>query len=169
MFNSLFPTETSIANSISLYKAKNPASTSAISISLVILARISTNTQLPYMNCSSTFSVNTPNVFKLTNFITTNTNIVASNVITLRLQLTNPISTISYLRIQPNSLSLSYQFNNYNQGTQPFQVTTTGDGSLLLGNLTAVTSASPSILVLNNFTLMNPPYANLPVTITITT
>lgn len=108
-------------------------------------------------------------MFKLTNFITTNTNIVASNVITLRLQLTNPISTISYLRIQPNSLSLSYQFNNYNQGTQPFQVTTTGDGSLLLGNLTAVTSASPSILVLNNFTLMNPPYANLPVTITITT
>lgn len=120
------------------------------------------------MNCTSTFTVSTPNTFRLTNFATSVTTISASNIITLRLQLTNPISSISYLRIQPNSLSLTYQFNNYNQGTQPFQ-TTTSDGSVLLGNLTSSTTSSPSILTLNNFTLFNPPYANSPVSITITT
>lgn len=120
------------------------------------------------MNCTSTFSVSTPNSFRITSFATTNPAISASNVITLRLQVTNPVSSISYIRIQPNTLALTYQFNNYNQGTQPFQVTAT-DGSMLIGNLTTSTTSSPSILTLNNFTLINPPYSTKPVTITFTT
>lgn len=120
------------------------------------------------MSCSTSFFVTTPNSFRMTSFATSTTSISASNTITLRIQLTNPISSFSYLRIQPNSLTLSYQFNNYNQGTSPFQATA-NDGSILLGNLTQSTTSSPSILTLNNFTLINPPYANKAVTVTITT
>lgn len=121
------------------------------------------------MNCTSLFAPTTPNNFTLTNFAPTVTTISTSNAITLRLQLLNPISSISYLRIQPSILSLTYQYNFYNQqGVQPYQVSTV-DGSLLIGNLTQSTTSSPSILNLNNFTLMNPPYANKPVNITITT
>lgn len=121
------------------------------------------------MNCTTSFAPTTPNSFRLINFVPGSTTIASSNIITLRLQLTNPISSISFLRIQPSILSLSYQFNFYNQqGIQPYQ-TSTIDGSLLLGNLTQSTSSSPSILTLNNFTLINPPYANKPVTLTIST
>lgn len=133
-----------------------------------MLAKISTFSEYSYQNCTSSFSVGTPNTFKMTNFATTVTDISASNIITLRLQLTNPISSISYLRIQPNGLGLVFQYNFNNQGTQPFVVSSTTDGSLLLGNLTAATSA-PGFLTLNNFTLTNPPYANKPVTMTFTT
>lgn len=120
------------------------------------------------MNCTSTFAVSTTNVFRATNFGIVNTTIAATNIATLRLQLTNPISSISYVRIQPNILTISYQFSNYNMGTQPFQ-TSTSDGSLLLGNFTTSTTSSPTIINLNNFTLINPPYANKPVTLTFTT
>lgn len=120
------------------------------------------------MNCTSTFSVSTPNTFRSTNFGIVNTTIGATNIATLRLQLTNPISSISYVRIQPNILTITYQYSNYNMGTQPFQGTTS-DGSLILGNFTLSTTSSPSIINLNNFTLINPPYANKPVTLTFTT
>jgi len=132
-----------------------------------MLAKVTSLSEQPYMNCSTTLSVPTPNTFRLTNFSPSNTAIGATNIITLRLQVTNPISSISYIRMQPSILTLSYQFNNYNQGTQPFQ-STTSDGSLLLGNLTQSTTVSPSILTLNNFTLINPPYAGKPVTLTFT-
>lgn len=169
VFSSLFAADTSASGSVILARARNPASTAPITISIILLARTS-NTQSSYMNCTSTFSVSTPNTFRLLNFApaTTNTTIGATNIATLRLQLTNPISSISYLRIQPSILSVTYQFNNYNQITQPF-LSTTSDGSLLLGNLTNATTSSPLILTLNNFTQINPPYANKPVTLTFTT
>lgn len=170
VYSSLFAADTSASGSVSLSRAKNPASTAPITISIILLARTS-NTQSSYMNCTSTFSVSTPNAFKLVNFAaaTPNTTISATNIVGLRLQLTNPISSVSYLRIQPNILSVTYQFSNYNQNTQPF-LATTSDGSLLLGNLTNLTiSSSPITLVLNNFTLINPPYANKPVSLTFST
>jgi len=148
--------------------ARNPPSTAPITISIVLFAKISLNTQYSYQNCSATFWVNTPNAFKMSNFAITNTTISATNVLTLSLQLNNPISSMSYLRINPNSLRLTYLYNNYNQGTQPSQ-NPTNDSTLLISNLTTSTTTSPSFLVLNNFTLVNPPYANKPVPITFTT
>lgn len=122
------------------------------------------------MNCSQTFSVATPNTFRGTSFTSTSPNpaISSTNILTLRLTLTNPISSISYIRIQPSILPITYQFNNYNMGTQPF-LQPTSDGSILLGGLTTSTTASPSIVNLNNFTVGNPPYGNKPVTLTFTT
>lgn len=140
-----------------------------MSISVVLFNKISTNNQYSYQNCTATFAVPSPNSFKMANFAITNTAISATNILTLSLQPSNPISTTSYLRINPSILRLTYVYNNYNQGTQPSQNPTT-DGTLLIGNLTSAgISSSPSFLVLNNFTLSNPPYANKPVTITFTT
>ena len=105
----------------------------------------------------------------MANFAISNTAISANNILTLSLQPTNPISAASYLRINPSILRLTYLYNNYNQGTQPSQNPTT-DGTLLIGNLTGTgTASSPGYLVLNNFTLTNPPYGNKPVTLTFTT
>ena len=120
------------------------------------------------MTNTITFSINTPNEFGLLNFDNADKTISQQNIITLRLSVTNPISTISYLRIDPDILSLTYQFHQYNQGTQPTEVTT-NDGTLLLGDLTDSTTSSPTFLTLKNFTLTNPPYANKPVTLTFTT
>lgn len=149
--------------------ARNPPSTNAITISLVLYYKVSLSTQYSYQNCTSTFSVPTPNNFKLTSFYYTNTAISATNIVTLSLQLNNPISSISYLRISPGILRVTYQYNNYNlPGVTPSQ-SPTSDGTLLLGNLTLAGSSQPNYLVLNNFTMVNPPYANKPVTITFTT
>ena len=119
------------------------------------------------MTSTISFSVSTPNQLGFLNFGTTEKAIGATNIVTLRLGVTNPISTISHLRIDSNILSLSYQFHQYNQGTQPNQIITT-DNSLLLGNLTSSTTSSPIFLTLKNFTLTNPPYANKPVSLTFT-
>ena len=120
------------------------------------------------MTNTITFNINTPNEFGLLNFANSDKTISQNNIITLRLSVTNPISSISYLRIDSDILSLTYQFYQYNQGTQPTE-TTTNDGTLLLGTLTTSTTSSPTFLTLNNFTLTNPPYANKAVSLTFTT
>lgn len=120
-FSSLFASASTTNGSVSLARARNPASTRSIQVTIVMLAKISATSEQSYMNCTSLFAATTPNNFLLTNFAPTITTISASNAITLRLQLLNPISSISYLRIQSSILGLTYQYNFYNQqGIQPY-------------------------------------------------
>lgn len=51
---------------------------------------------------------------------------------------------------------------------KPSRVTTT-DGTILLNNLTTSATSSPTLIILNNFTLTNPPYSQKPVTLTFRT
>ena len=120
------------------------------------------------MTCSTSIQVSTPNSFTLLTFPNSVSTILATNIITLRLTPKNPISTSTYLRINPGGLDLSFVFNLYNQNARPSQTTTT-DGTLLLGNLTTSTTVKPTSLTLNNFTLINPPYSNKIVTLTFST
>ena len=121
------------------------------------------------MTCTGTFSVSSLNSFSTVNFATTNTGISQNNIVTLFLSLKNPVSSISYLRIDPGILSLSYQYNQYNNlPAKPNEFTTT-DGTILLGNLTMSTTNPPQLIVLNNFTLQNPPYSSKSVTVTFRT
>lgn len=166
-YTSLFSANTSSQGSLQLLKAKNPPSQQPITFSVSLMVTVS-STDRTYMTCSSTFSVPTPNSFSVLTFPTTNSAIGASNVITLRLTPKNPISSATYLRINPGGLTISYTYNLYNQATRPSQTTTT-DGTLLLGNLTASTTTPPISLTLNNFTLVNPPYSSKAVTLTFTT
>ena len=166
-YTSLFSGDTSSPDPLVLQKAKNPASSKSISYSVTLFANVSSSLK-SYMTCSSTFSVSTPNTFNNLTFSTSNKAISASNVITLRLGAKNPVSSSTYLRIDPGGLSLAYAFNLYNQGTRPNQITT-NDGTVQLGNLTASTTTAPAYLVLNNFTLVNPSYSSKAVSLTFTT
>ena len=71
------------------------------------------------MTNTITFSVSTPNTFGFLNFAASDTTISVNNIITMRIGVTNPISSTSYLRINSDILDLSYQFDAYNHGTQP--------------------------------------------------
>eukprot|EP00919_Chromeraceae_sp_WS-2016_P004616 GHVR01010962.1.p1 GENE.GHVR01010962.1~~GHVR01010962.1.p1 ORF type:complete len:148 (+),score=10.16 GHVR01010962.1:1972-2415(+) len=117
------------------------------------------------MACTTNFQVSQANTFNKIQFQTTDKKISATNVITLGLEFNNPISSTSYLRIVPNNaLSLTYQYVFVNPGlTTPSGKVEITD--LIIGNLTSSTTSSPSFLVLGNFTLTNPPYANKPATI----
>jgi hypothetical protein len=86
------------SNLLILNNARNPPSTYSISFTMVINYKLST-AQYQYQNCTTNFNISTPNTFQSVSFTPTNTTISATNTLTLYLQPTNPISSLTYLKI----------------------------------------------------------------------
>lgn len=83
------------------------------------------------------------------------------------LNLTNPITSNSYLKLSTasNDIAMSFVYSNTNQLTTPIVFGGSSTTSLLLGNLTNATT-SFSTLFIGTFIITNPPYANFPNSIT---
>jgi len=170
-YTNLYASNSTSNMTLSLQQARNPASTLPISISFTLLFYVSSTSQPAYMSCSTTYAPTTPNSFKSITFSSSsfNSNIAASNTISLLLNLTNPVSSTTYLQIlYASDLSLSYTYATSNQLTTQITYASGVANSLLIGNLTNSTSQFTS-LFLASFTLGNAPYANYPLTITFST
>lgn len=145
---------------LTLLKARNPSSSKPLSVTITIFAVVSAFQSSSYMTCATTFNVTSPNNFNSLSFSPSNTSISASNIISMYLSPNNPISSSCYLRIIPSTdMTLSYTYNAFNQGTVPSLISGVTN-QLLIGNIVKSTaSSSPTLLILSNFTLTNPPYA----------
>lgn len=160
-YSSLYSSGSSFSNqTLTLLKARNPFSSKPLSVTITVLAIVSAFQSSSYMTCATTFNVNTPNGFSSLSFSPSNSSISASNIISMFLSPTNPLSSSCYLRIIPSiDMTLSYTYNAYNQGTVPSLISGVIN-QLLIGNIVRSTaSSSPTLLILSNFTLTNPPYA----------
>ena len=121
------------------------------------------------MTCTTTFTASTPATFNAVTFSPTNLTISASNTISLLLNLTNPISSISYLQISYSSdLQLGYSYVTSNQQTTQLTYSTSQPNTILIGNLTNATNQFTA-LFMASFTLINAPYAVLSNSITFMT
>lgn len=72
--------------------------------------------------------------------------------------------------IYSNYVSLVYVFGFSSLSTTPGQVNGQPVGQLLINNLTSTSITSePTLLSMGNFTLVNPPFAQKPISITFRT
>jgi len=164
-YSSLYSSNSTAQMSLTMSQARNPASTQPISVTVTILANLTSTSQPSYMTCSTSFSVTNPSNFRSITFNPNSLAISATNTVSLLLNLTNPISSISYLRITSNTdLTLTYSYITSNQLTTQVVFPTSSSNVLLIGNLTNSTNIFLN-LFLQSFTLTNAPYANLPTTI----
>ena len=121
------------------------------------------------MTCTASFAPTTAATFNGVTFSPTNLSISASNSISLLLNLTNPVSSSTYLQITYSSdLQLGYSYVTSNQQTTQLTYSTSQANTLLIGNLTNATSQF-SALFMAIFTVINAPYASLANPITFTT
>lgn len=169
-YSSLYPSTSSSNMSLTMSGGRNPASTQPISITLTLLYYLSSSSQPSYMTCTTSYSVSTPNQFSGVSFTPQTQTISDTNPITLILNLTNPISSISYLSITYSSdISVSFSFVASNQATVPTTFPITGNSNgFLLGSLTNSTT-SFTTLFLVQFYFTNAPYGNYPVSVVLTT
>ena len=166
-YSSLYSSGSSSSEqSLILSRARNPSSSKPLSITITVFAIVSAFQSSSYMTCTSSLTASVPVSFNSLSFSPSNTSISASNIISMFLNPLNPISSACFLRIIPSSdMALSYTFNAYNQGTVPSLVAGVTN-QLLIGNIVrSISSSSPSLLILSNFTLTNPPYAIKPSTL----
>lgn len=121
------------------------------------------------MTCTTTFAATTPGTFNGVTFSPTNAAISATNTISLLLNLTNPISSSTFLQITYSSdVQLGYSYVTSNQQTTQLTYSTSTPNTMLIGNLTNATSQFTA-LFMASFTLINAPYASLPNSITFLT
>jgi len=166
-YSSMFSANTTLGRTLVLNNARNPASTQPISITITILQFISSTNQPSYMSCSASLTANTSNTFRSATILPSNLSISAVSTSTMLLNLTNPISSISYLTFSYDSdIGLSYAFATSNQATTQRLISSTVPNTFLIGNLTNSTSFFNS-LFLSRFTFTNAPYGNVPLSITI--
>jgi hypothetical protein len=160
-YSNLYSSGPSMSNqTLTLLRARNPSSSKPLSITITVFAVVSAFQSSSYMTCTSTFTVNTPSGFNSLSFAPSNSSISASNIISMFLSPTNPISSSCYLRIIPSiDMSLSYTYNAFNQGTVPSLVSGVTNQLLISNIVRSTASSSPTLLILSNFTLTNPPYA----------
>jgi len=145
-----------------MVNARNPSSTQPITV----IATLYYNISNAYFNCSATFAPSVSNSFQSVTFEPSNLSISAVNPIILVVNLTNPISSISYFGANYGAdLSLSFLLYADFSINSPVTASTSLVNTLLLGNLTSSTSYQTR-LTLANYTLTNAPYANYPVPIT---
>jgi hypothetical protein len=87
----------------------------------------------------------------------------------LKLIFTNPIYNATYIRVLLGSdIGLSFTYNYTSQNSIQPTLVASAVGSLLIGNLTN-SATQPSFLFIGYFTLINPPYANTPISMTFQT
>lgn len=168
-YSSLYSANSTANMSLTLANARNPASTQPISVSLTLLHFVSSTSQPVYMTCTTTFAPSAPNTFRGVAFSPANLAIAATNSISLLINLTNPISSVSYLRISyASDLTLSYSYISSNQQTTQVSISSGATNTLLIGNLTNSTSLFTT-LFMAVFTLTNAPFANYSLPITFAT
>jgi hypothetical protein len=154
---------------LTMSNGRNPASQQPTSISVTLLYYLTSTTQPSYMTCSTSFTAITPNQFAGVSFTPSNLAISASNSISMILNLTNPISSISYLSVSYSSdLSVSYTYVATNQATTPKVYPSGSANSFLIGSLTNSTTFFSTLFLLS-FTFVNAPYGNYPVSLTFQT
>lgn len=169
-YSSLYSSASSSNMSLTMIGGRNPASTQPISVTVTLLYYLTSSSQPSYMTCSTSFSVTTPNQFSGVSFAPQTQTISDNNPITLVLNLTNPISSISYLSVTYSSdISVSFSYVASNQATVPKTFPITGNSNgFLLGSLTNSTT-SFTTLFLVQFYFTNAPYGNYPVSLVLTT
>ncbi len=166
VFSSLYPSSASSQNSITLNSARNPASTAPIKLIVIVSASDGSSV---YMTGSTTLSASTPNTFNGVTFDISNKIILATNTnINLRITPKEPINWNTYIRIiYSNYVSTAYTYAFNSLSSIPLEISGQPTSQMLIGNLTRNTTTSePTLLSMGNFTIVTPPFAQKPVTIT---
>jgi hypothetical protein len=142
-----------VIQNVSIYNIKNPPSTAAISIQILIQTATSQNVQQCYVQLAAT----TPNQLRAT-FPLANNGISSSNSIKLTFRSSNPIpGSTSYLRISsPLTISYAYSSSNSSSTISPVRVSSS-DGSVLISGLSTSNIAALSSYYLGLFSMVNPP------------
>lgn len=155
--------------SLTINNGRNPASMQPSTISATLLFYISSTSQPAYMTCSTTFTATKANQFAGVTFTPTNLIVSATSTISLLVNVTNPISSISYLTVSYSSdLAISFTYVTTNQATTPKVFPSGLPNSFLLGSLTNATTSFTTLFLLS-FSFTNAPYGNFPVTLTLQT
>jgi hypothetical protein len=119
--------------------------------------------------CHYTFSVNTPNNFKLITFSIPNTIISNTNNIILSLVISNPLPSSACLKVT-STLLVSFNYTAVSLA-KPFLLSSINNitNNLLIANITSTNLNSGSPLILGNFIVVNPPYSGIPINIDFST
>lgn len=113
-YNNIPARAANLTASILLQQGRNPASTLPSTFSISILTSASNS----YASCSGSFQVTEAGQFNGATFTPASLTVGNSGAISLLLNLANPVSSISFLRIRyPTDLGISYTYQTSNQQT----------------------------------------------------